>query len=205
MADRDRVNPLALAVLSCLKEHPMHPYEVAQTLRSRAQHESIRLNYGSLYGVVDGLDQRGLIAVRETTREGRRPARTVYEITADGEGELVAWLSDLLSAPMKEYPQFQAALSLVAALPPDDALRLLRQRVEALDDLITATEECLPVDVPPLFLIEADYEMTMRQAEAAWVRDLITMIESGRLDGVEGWREFHRTTTNPPQPEETTP
>ncbi|HEV8064303.1 MAG TPA: PadR family transcriptional regulator, partial [Acidimicrobiales bacterium] len=70
-----RSNPLALAVLVSLYERPMHPYEVAQTLRDRAKHESVRLNYGSLYSVVDGLEKRGLIRVRETVREGRRPER----------------------------------------------------------------------------------------------------------------------------------
>lgn len=39
-----RSNPLALAVLTRLLEKAMHPYEVAQTLRARAKHESIRLN-----------------------------------------------------------------------------------------------------------------------------------------------------------------
>ncbi len=47
-----RSNPLALAVLTCLLER-QHPYEVAQTLRARAKRESIRLNYGSLSGVVE--------------------------------------------------------------------------------------------------------------------------------------------------------
>src|SRR5580704_13498032 len=47
-----RSNPLALAVLVCLYEKPMHPYEVAQTLRQRAKQESVRLNYGSLYDAV---------------------------------------------------------------------------------------------------------------------------------------------------------
>ncbi len=56
MAARGRSNPLALAVLACLFERPMHPYEVAQTLRHRAKHESVRLNYGSLYDVVDALE-----------------------------------------------------------------------------------------------------------------------------------------------------
>jgi len=82
-----RSNPLALAVLACLYERPMHPYEVAQTLRSRAKHESIRLNYGSLYGVVELLEKRGFIRARETVREGRRPERTIYEITDDGARE----------------------------------------------------------------------------------------------------------------------
>ena len=61
MASGSRSNPLALAVLSCLHERPMHPYEVAQTLRQRGKHQSIRLNYGSLYSVVDGLEKRRLV------------------------------------------------------------------------------------------------------------------------------------------------
>src|ERR1700719_1921934 len=124
MAPNNRSNPLALAVLSCLYERPMHPYEVAQTLRSRAKHESIRLNYGSLYGVVDDLEGKGLIRARETVREGRRPERTVYEITGAGEVELVDWLSELVSSPTKEYLNFEAALSFIAVLPPEDAASL---------------------------------------------------------------------------------
>ena len=36
----------------------MHPYEISQTLRTRAKHKSIRLNYGSLYGVVESLERK---------------------------------------------------------------------------------------------------------------------------------------------------
>ena len=72
-----RSNPLALAVLVCLYERPMHPYEVAQTLRQRAKHESVRLNYGSLYGVVESLERRGMIRALETVRCGRFPSWTV--------------------------------------------------------------------------------------------------------------------------------
>src|SRR5262245_29647632 len=123
-----RSNPLALAVLACLTERPMHPYEVAQTLRSRAKHESIRLNFGSLYSVVDGLERRGLIRARETVRAGRRPERTIYEITDAGARELHDWLSELVATPVKEYLQFEAALSLLPVLPPDVAVQILRER-----------------------------------------------------------------------------
>ena len=61
MTVRNRSNALALAVLICLYERPMHPYEIATTLRQRNQHESVKLNYGSLYGVVESLKRRGLI------------------------------------------------------------------------------------------------------------------------------------------------
>src|SRR5579864_7867916 len=111
----------------------MHPYEVAQTLRERAKHDSVRLNYGSLYSVVESLEKRRLIAARETVREGRRPERTVYAITDAGEREFVDWLSELVSVPVKEYPQFEAALSFIVALPPDDALGLLTTRANRLE------------------------------------------------------------------------
>src|ERR1700678_4192003 len=127
-----RSNPLALAVLVCLYEKPMHPYEVAQTLRTRAKEQSGRLNYGSLYAVVESLEKKGFIKATGTVREGKRPQRTIYEITDEGSVEMTDWLTELIATPNKEYPAFQAGLSFLPALDPDDALAALRHRAEAL-------------------------------------------------------------------------
>ena len=113
-------NPLALAALACLWERPMHPYEMATTLRERGKDQSIKLNYGSLYTVVEALQQHGLIVAQETEREGRRPERTVYRLTDAGRMELIDWISELLSRPTKEYTNFEAGLSLAGVLPPED-------------------------------------------------------------------------------------
>ena len=104
-----RSNPLALAVLVCLYEKPMHPYEVAQTLRTRAKEQSVRLNYGSLYAVVESLEKKGFIKATGTLREGKRPQRTVYEITDEGSLEMTDWLTELIGTPNKEYPAFRRA------------------------------------------------------------------------------------------------
>ncbi len=124
MPARHRSNPLALAVLVCLAERPMHPYEAATTLRQRQKHESVRLNYGSLYAVVASLEKRKLIAPQETERKGRLPERTVYRLTGTGRIELHDWLTELLSTPVKDYTSFEAALSFLPTLPPDDESRL---------------------------------------------------------------------------------
>jgi DNA-binding PadR family transcriptional regulator len=194
VAPRTRGNPLALAVLSCLYERPMHPYEVAQTLRSRAKHESIRLNYGSLYSVVDSLERRGLIAARETVREGRRPERTIYEITDSGSRELIDWLSELVATPAKEYLQFEAALSFLPALSPEEAVALLKQRTAALEvqlaqrqGLWRMTDE---MGLPRLFLLEEEYMQRLLEAELEWVQHLIKDIETGALGGIEQWRSW---------------
>ena len=83
MANKRKVgNPLALAVLSYLTMKPMHPYELSRTLRDNGDARSIKFNHGSLYMVVQQLARAGFIAEQETSREGQRPERTIYAITA---------------------------------------------------------------------------------------------------------------------------
>src|SRR5580658_7569975 len=100
-AKRKVSNPLALAVLVLLLERPMHPYEMAATLRQRRKEESIKLRYGSLYTVIEMLEQSGLIRSGGTSRQGKRPERTTYELTPAGGVELRSWMRELLSTPAK--------------------------------------------------------------------------------------------------------
>jgi DNA-binding PadR family transcriptional regulator len=194
-------NPLALAVLACLHERPMHPYEMAATMRERGKEQSIKLNYGSLYTVVDNLAKHGLIEAVEARREGRRPERTVYRLTDTGRIKLDAWMSELLSTPVKEYPQFEAALSLMPVLHPDHVLDLLRVRVRSLEKQIG--EEQIMLDaarkagLPRLLLIEAEYQLVLRETELAWVRNLADDLEAGTLEGQDGWRQVYETGEPP--------
>jgi DNA-binding PadR family transcriptional regulator len=173
----------------------MHPYEVAQTLRARAKHESIRLNYGSLYGVVEALEKRGLIHARETVRAGRRPERTIYEITDAGLREMADWLSELVAAPVKEYLQFEAALSLLPALPPDEALAALQQRCQTLEIEIAILDGAVSAaqahGMPRLFALESEYVQVLRRAELDYVQRLAKDIESGELSGIDQWRSWY--------------
>src|ERR671928_781113 len=135
MASKRKVsNPLALAVMALLFERPMHPYEMVSTLRERGKHESVRFKYSSLYSVVEALQREGLIVPLETRREGRRPERTVYGLTEAGRAEFLCWLRELLREPVKEYTQFAAGLSFLPALPVDEAVALLKERVERLGE-----------------------------------------------------------------------
>jgi len=144
------------------------------------------LNYGSLYNVVEGLEKRGFIRVTETVREGRRPERTVYEITETGSREFVDWLSALITTPVKEYLQFEAALSLLPALPPAEAAELLRERINELEHRLNFSkltmENMREAGLPRLFGVENEYMEALMQAELDYVRSLIKEIEDGTLD-----------------------
>ena len=190
-----RSNPLALAVLVCLYERPMHPYEVAQTLRQRAKQESVRLNYGSLYAVVESLEKKGFVKATGTVREGRRPERTVYDITDEGAREMDDWLTELIGTPAKEYPQFMAGLSFIPALGPDDAIAALHRRAEALAIKLSAMrstiEAATKAGLPRLFELESEYEERQLTAELTFVNALVRELDAGTFDGLDMWRTFH--------------
>ncbi|MGY1615812.1 PadR family transcriptional regulator [Geodermatophilus sp. SYSU D00691] len=195
MSRRRVSNPLALAVLGCLAERPMHPYEISTTLRTRGKEASIRLNYGSLYSVVESLQKHGLITARETTREGRRPERTVYEITAAGRDEFEDWLAELLSTPARDFHSLEAGLSLMAGLPPDEVARLLTERagklqmeIGALDAVLAYTAER---KLPEVFLVESHFRRAMLAAELDFVGRLAEDIRSGAFGGTAVWRRMH--------------
>ena len=195
MSRRRVSNPLALAVLGCLCERPMHPYEISTTLRSRGKERSIKLNYGSLYSVVESLQKHRLIASREPTREGRRPERTVYEITPAGRAEFEDWLAELLCTPVREFTSLEAGLSLLPGLPPDEVVRLLEERVEKLrielGSLEAAGQVSGELQLPELFFVESNYRHAMLRAELEFVRDLVRRIRSSEFGGTKTWRRLH--------------
>ena len=188
-------NPLALAVLVLLFEKAMHPYEMAATLKQRGKEQSIKLRYGSLYTVIGQLEREAFVEVAGTEREGGRPERTTYRITDAGETEMDSWLRSLVSEPVKEYPQFEAALSLLPALPPKDAQLLLAERLGRLEEqerqMQAEINGAAEMNLPALFLIESEYALALVRAERAYVKGLVRGIETGELAGVEQWRQWH--------------
>ncbi len=190
-------NPLALAVMALLFERSMHPYEMVSTMRERNKHEAIRLRYSSLYSVVGAMEREGLVSELETRRDGRRPERTVYGITEAGRAEFLDWLRELLREPMKEYTQFAAGLSFLAALPPEEAAALLEQRVRRLEEEVegmrSGMDDAMAGGLARLFLVEDEHELVLREAELSWVRGLVREIRGGTLGGLRGWEAFHST------------
>ncbi|MEP6648953.1 MAG: PadR family transcriptional regulator [Lapillicoccus sp.] len=188
-------NPLALAVLGCLAERPMHPYEISTTLRTRGKEKSIKLNYGSLYAVVDSLQKHGLIEPKETLRDGRRPERTVYAITPAGYTEFEDWLSELLAVPTREFTSLEAALSLMGGLRPAEVARLLEERVGRLTIELRSERATVELTreqrVPEIFLIESLLRIARLKAEIGFVEKLARDIRSGDLPGIVAWARLH--------------
>jgi DNA-binding PadR family transcriptional regulator len=203
VAKRRKVgNLLALSLLSLLAQRPMYPYEMAQTLRSRGKEQSFKINWGSLYTVVANLEKHGLIEAAATDREGRQPERTTYQITGAGRAELRDWLSELLSEPEDERGGFVAALSEAGILPPEEVIGLLSTRLATLDKANARQRADLKLwseRLPRVLLVESEYQLAMRVAQAAWLRGLLGELVAGTISGMDAWRHLHETGEPPPE------
>lgn len=158
----------------------MHPYEIATTLRGRGKDAAIKVTYGTLYGAIRALADQGLVVARRTERRGGRPERTVYAITAEGETDLRERLRGLLRDPIREYRAFGAALALMTVLGPDEVASLLADRIAHLGEMATRLQHGLDAlkkaGVPRTATIGREYDLTMLEAERAWVSSIARLV-----------------------------
>lgn len=194
-------NLLLFLVLSLLAEMPMHPYEMKRLMHARGKDDLLGVNRGSLYHAVDQLERARLIEPVETSREGRRPERTVYRITKPGLAKFNGWMRWLLSEATNEFPQFIAALAHLPAVSQDECRELLERRAARLEAQVSGFEKSL-CDVrgqlERVFTVEIEYALAMKRAELAWVRSILDDLDAGRLS----WDQediLHRFAGYPPE------
>ena len=176
---------IALTALALLTECPLHPYEMQRLMHDRRKDYAEGKMRG-LYRAIGELQAAGWIEPAETTREGRRPERTVYRITAEGHEALEDWLQDILEKPAREHLVFTAGVGLLAYLPEERAMGALQHRVIELRAELAARDEGSKaleqeMHLPRVVLLEDEHERVLRDAELRWVLSLLEDIRSGRL------------------------
>ena len=176
-------DPLALTILALLAEQPRHPYEIQRLIRERKK-DFAQSTQRTLYHAINRLVKAGLILPTETSREGNRPERTIYQLTDEGHDSFMQWLGELLTQPLAEYPLFTVAISFLAYLPQATALQALQVRIVELEGELAGIEarlQGLGKSLHRLLLLELEYIRALRQGELVWVRTLMLDIREGRL------------------------
>jgi DNA-binding PadR family transcriptional regulator len=176
---------IALTALALFTERPIHPYEMQRLMHDRRK-DYAEGKMRALYRAIDELQAAGWIEPAETTREGHRPERTVYRVTADGHEALEDWLQDILEKPAREHLVFTAAVGLLAYLPQDRAMDALQHRsVELRAELAARGQASAALDqemhLPRVVLLEDEHERVLREAELRWVVSLLDDMRDGRL------------------------
>jgi DNA-binding PadR family transcriptional regulator len=187
---RVKHSAIALATLTMLYEEPMHPYRMQQLIKQRGKDEVINVTQrASLYQTINRLQREGLIAAQSVSRDENRPERTVYELTDAGRETMMDWMRQILSTPSPEFPDFPAALSVLAVLTPKDAGQQLERRVAALEPELKRLDGILAKTsfLPRLFLLEMELLRATCATELKWVRSVVEDLRSGKLTWNEKW------------------
>jgi DNA-binding PadR family transcriptional regulator len=174
-----------LAVLTLLRESPMHPYQMQRLLRDRHKDEILALKRGSLYHAIARLVRWNWIDAVGTDRTGRRPERTTYRITPSGLDRLQATLRNLVAQPRRESSEFMAAMSFLVHLTPEEAVPHLEQRAQRLAaeiERVNARLQSASAHVDRIHLVESEYLLAMLTAELQWVRALTEEVRRGALN-----------------------
>src|SRR5579863_4210032 len=134
------LTPLGIAILSLLARESMHPYEMRHVIRVREIDRVMKVTHGTLYSTVERLAGAGFIQPVETSREGRRPERTVYEITESGRDQLLDALRAELMRHTPDYPRLATGLSFASLLDPREVGELLERRALEVEGQLTGMQ-----------------------------------------------------------------
>ena len=96
---------MTMLILRLLSDGDMYGYEMIDTLRKRSQNV-FELKAGTLYPLLHGLEEKGLLRVYEKDHGGK--TRKYYSITKEGRG--------LLAKKTEEWEKYAAAGSNVLAM-----------------------------------------------------------------------------------------
>ena len=180
-----RPSPLALAVLSLLHAGPLHPYAMQRLIKAWGKDQVINVGQrANLYKTIARMKEGGLVTIRHSERSFQYPERTVYQLTDEGRAAVSDWLTEMLAAPRKEFPQFPAALSFAMLLTPQAAEAALTRRADILRARLAELEEELPrysARLPRVVLLDDEYRRAMTAAELTWITGLIDELRSGEL------------------------
>ncbi|MGF3057523.1 PadR family transcriptional regulator [Microbacterium sp. YY-01] len=180
------LTPLSVMVLALLREGDMHPYEMMRLLRLRRDDRIVRITNGTFYHTVARLQRQGLIAEVGVDRDGNRPERTTYTLTATGPETLNEWVRQRLCRTDRRA-EFRVALAEAHNLERHEVRALIVQRQNALEGELTSIRESLQEarsrNVAEQFIVEQVRHRMLLEAELHWSTHFLHQLDDPQC----GW------------------
>jgi len=179
------VSAIRLLVLGAVRQHGRaHGYQVRNDLEYWGAHQWSNAKPGSIYHALKQMAKQGLLLAHEiapSTAGG--PPRTEYEITQRGTEEFLSLLREALVSYDQKMDVVSSGIGFVVHLPREEAVALLKKRVEGLEEWRkSVTDYYTPTDGPgQLGHIGEIMHLWVHSADAGaeWTRGLIERIEGG--------------------------
>jgi DNA-binding PadR family transcriptional regulator len=159
-----------LLILWLLSEQSLHGYRIKKILDDASLRFWFSIKFGSIYAVLRTLVREGYVETVAVEREGQRPERTRYAITANGR----AHLGELLERSWRELPPpadpLDLALAAQAELGEARVRALAAERAQLLEQRIARLDE-LARSAPAPEMVERRRALT--SADLAWVQGFL--------------------------------
>jgi PadR family transcriptional regulator AphA len=173
----EQLSATAYVILGFVRNEPRSGYEIKAVVDNSTRF-FWAASYGQIYPELKRLSEAGLVTGSDAPTGGRK--RTVYEITADGEEELRAWLRQ---EPETFEMRDEGLLKLffADALPREEALAILRsmraRRLAVNRQLQDLKQMKGELDDPfPMMVLQGGLEFT------EWFADWCERMEARLLD-----------------------
>jgi DNA-binding PadR family transcriptional regulator len=162
-------NDRELLLLGILRQQEMHGYQLHEFIDSNLA-ACTDLKKSTAYYLLDKMSATGWVAYEET-KEGNRPPRRVYRLTAEGEAAFQALLRENLASYVPVRFSGDVGLAFAEALPPHERLDLLTRRRSLLQAELDAVAAA-PAHAGGIQLI-VDHRRHHLAAELAWLDEVV--------------------------------
>ncbi|WP_324794198.1 PadR family transcriptional regulator [Streptomyces cyaneofuscatus] len=179
------MSAIRLLVLGAVRMHGRaHGYQVRNDLEYWGAHEWSNAKPGSIYHALKQMAKQGLLLAHETAPStAGGPPRTEYEVTEEGLAEYRTLLRDAIRSYDQNLDVLSAAIGFIVDLPREEAVALLRERVEGMKEWRDSVTEYYTPEEGPESLGHIGEIMNLwvhsADAGAEWTRGLIERIERG--------------------------
>jgi DNA-binding PadR family transcriptional regulator len=170
-----------LLLLGLLRQARMYGYQLHEFIE-RDLATCTDLKKPTAYFLLDKMTRLGWISQTEE-REGNRPPRRVYQVTAEGERHFQHLLRDNLGGYSITRFAGDVGLAFADALPPQEVLALLRQRAAALAADLAAASSVPRHEGSLQFVI--DHRIAHLEAERRWLDDVMARFTAALREASE--------------------
>jgi DNA-binding PadR family transcriptional regulator len=197
------MNLSRLLLLGALDRHgPRHGHRIRRAAEQADVAAWGGVTVGALYREMRALDAEGLIAAVRTETEGRRPARTIYEITPEGRRELAILREQAIAQPRQAPDAVAVALAFGGVGERGVVLPLLRARRDVLQREVEgiAAERARLVAEGVLGAVDVAVFRRgelLRAAEVAWIDETILALEEDAKPRSGSAAKKTKTSTSP--------
>jgi DNA-binding PadR family transcriptional regulator len=179
-----------LLVLGAIRiMQPVHGYDVRRELVSWRLEEIANVKPGSIYSAIRTLEKDGCIAVHARESDERRPDRTTYVLTAEGEKEFQLLLRQSWWTVTAPTIPLVPAMCLLRHMPREELVAALQARVGTLEaqvaaasftratiaDGATGADGGIPEHVREIL----DFTIALARAEIDWAKGLQKRLRAG--------------------------